>query len=96
MFSSQSKLPLILTAIYLLFALAAFGILFTAGEDESLAGVYVVLLAMPWTPLFTAVIELTGVNNFSLNIFLMVLAVAINASLIYTFFAWITRNKELK
>ncbi len=96
MFKSQSKFPLILTASYLLLALAAFGILFAAGEDESLAGVYVVLVAMPWTPLFTAVIELTGVNHFGLNVFLMLLAVAINASLIYMFFAWITRNKESK
>lgn len=93
-FNSQSKLPIVLTAIYLLISIAAFGVLLAAKEGDSLAGIYVVLVAMPWTPLFTAFTELTGLALFWLNIFLMILGVAINALLIYTFFSWVTRKKN--
>ena len=93
MHNKQSKLPIVLTTVYLLIALAAFGVLFAAKQGDSLAGVYAVLVAMPWTPLFTAFIELSGLDYAWLNILLLILGVMINAVLIYGFFSLITRKK---
>lgn len=94
MFNSQSKLPIVFTSIYLVISAIAFVLMFATMATESLSGIFVVLVAMPWTILFTLLIDAMGVDSIVLSTVLMALGVAVNAAIIYTFFSFITRNKK--
>ena len=54
--SRKSITAVIITGIYVLLVVAAFAVMFLAKEDESLAGIFVVLVAMPWTVLLMSVV----------------------------------------
>ena len=93
MFQSQSKLPLILTSIYLAISILAFILMFVTIESDSLSGIFVVFVAMPWTLLFIPLIDAIGMNSIALNTILMAVGVGINALIIYTLFAFLSRKK---
>ena len=67
--------------------------MFMTMATESLSGIFVVLLAMPWTILFSFLIDSIGIDSIVLNTILMALGVAINALIIYVFFSFVTRKK---
>jgi len=93
MFANQSKLPMILTSIYIAISILAFILMFATMATESLSGIFVVLVAMPWSILFTQLIDIIGSNSIALNTVLMVLGVGINALIIFVFFSFLTRKK---
>ncbi len=93
MFDSKSRLPVILTSIYIIISISAFVLMFMTMATESLSGIFVVLVAMPWTILFSSIIENIGIDSIVLNTILMALGVAIIAFIIYVFFSFVTQKK---
>ena len=93
MFNSQSKVPLICTAIYGVISLMAFIVLFAGIDTDNMSGIFVILVAMPWSTIFTPLIESLGIESMILNALFMAVGVIINALLIYVFFSFITRKK---
>jgi len=93
MFNSQSKMPIISTAIYGVISLMAFVLLFANIDTDNMSGIFVVLVAMPWTIIFAPLIESFGIESMILNALFMAVGVIINALLIYIFFSFITRKK---
>ena len=67
--------------------------MFMTMATESLSGIFVVLVAVPWTILFSSIIESIGIDSIVLNTILMALGVAINALIIYVFFSFVTQKK---
>ena len=81
--NSQSKIPKIMVSIYIIVSLLAFILMFATMATESLAGIFVVFVALPWSILFTSLIDNLAIDSIVLNTFLMAIGVIINASIIY-------------
>lgn len=75
----KSVTAVIVTGIYLLLAAGAFAVMFLAQEDESLAGIFVVLVALPWTFFLTWIIDTFSIDSFIFNTVFSALACIINA-----------------
>lgn len=93
MFNSQSKIPLILTSIYIGVSILAFILMYATMATETFSAIFVVLVAMPWSIFFTQLINDAGTDSNILNLVVMTIGVVINASIIYVFFSFITRKK---
>ena len=88
----KSKTAIVLTIIYLLLVLAAFTLMFTAKQDESLSGIFVVLLAMPWTMLLTWFTDTLGIDSIVFNTVFLALCCILNAVIIYSMVSFIARR----
>ncbi|MGB5308365.1 MAG: hypothetical protein WBN45_05650 [Arenicellales bacterium] len=86
-----SKAAIILTGIYLLLVVAAFSLMLMAKQDESLAGIYVVIVAMPWTILLTWITDTSGIDSFTFNTFFLALGCIFNAVIVYLLIQFIAR-----
>ena len=93
MFKSQSKVPIIITSLYAVLSIMAFVLMFATIYTESLSGIFVVLVAMPWSIYFSPMIDSIGIDSIIITTLFMVVGVMINAFLIYSFFSFITRRK---
>ena len=93
MFNSRSKLPVIVTAIYLLLSLAAFALMFVSMNTDNMAAIFAIFVSLPWSTLFFSLFDASGSDSVVFNTILMLIGVAINASILYVFFSFITRNK---
>jgi hypothetical protein len=82
-FSRKSSVALILTGIYLVLAAAAFAVMFLAEPEDSLAGIFVVLVAMPWTLLLSWVVDAFGIDSLAFNTIFSALSCLLNAGIIY-------------
>ena len=91
-FSQKSSVALILTGIYLVLAAAAFAVMFLAEPDDSLAGIFVVLVAMPWTLLLSWVVDAFGIDSLAFNTTFSALGCLVNAGIIYAVTAFICRR----
>ncbi len=94
MFNSQSKLPFVITSIYIFISILAFILMFMTMATESLSGIFVVLVAMPWALIISQFTNAIGVESIALNAVLMALGVVINAFIIYVFFSFVTRKNK--
>ena len=81
---------LAVAGVYLLLAVLAFAVMFMAGPDESLAGIFVVVVALPWSMMMDPVIGLLGGNQAVITAIMMI-DVIINAGLLYVITSWITK-----
>ena len=88
----KSTTAAIITGIYLLFVVAAFAVMFLAKEDESLAGIFVVLVAMPWTMLLSWIMDILGVVSFVFTTVFSALACMLNAWIIYAVISFFSRR----
>jgi hypothetical protein len=86
-----SKAAIILTGIYLLLVVAAFSLMLMAKQDESLAGIYVVIVAMPWTILLTWITDTPGIDSIIFNTVFLALGCILNAMIIYSLIRYITQ-----
>ena len=91
--SQKSIAAVIITAIYLLLVVGAFAVMFLAKDDESLAGIFVVLVAMPWTILLSWVIDTFSIDSITFNTVFSALACALNAWIIYSVISFLSRRK---
>jgi len=88
----RSIVALIVTGIYILIAVGAFAVMFMAKEDESMAGIFVVLVAMPWTTLLPWTMEYFSLDSIAFNTVFSVLACMLNAWIIYAVISFISRR----
>jgi hypothetical protein len=80
----KSVTAVIITGIYILLAVGAFAVMFLAKEDESLAGIFVVLVAMPWTILLSWITDYFSLDSIVFNTVFSALACMFNAWIIYS------------
>jgi len=90
--SRKSTTAVIITGIYVLLAVAAFALMFLAKEDESLAGIFVVLVAMPWTMLLSWIMDNLGVDSIVFTTVFSALACMLNAWFIYAVISFFSRR----
>lgn len=88
---NKSKTAITLTVIYLLLVVAAFSLMFMAKQDESLAGIYVVLVAMPWTILLSWFTDSLGVDSITFNTVFLAVGCTLNAIILYSLVSFIAR-----
>lgn len=86
-----SKAAIILTGIYLLLVVAAFSLMLMAKQDESLAGIYVVIVAMPWTILLAWITDTLVIDSIIFNTVFLALGCILNAVIIYSLITYITQ-----
>ena len=80
-----------MTGIYLLLVVAAFSLMLMAKQDESLAGIYVVIVAMPWTILLAWISDTLGIDSIIFNTVFLALGCILNAMIIYSLITYITQ-----
>ena len=94
--SQKSTTAVIITGIYILLAVGAFAVMFLAKEDESLAGIFVVLVAMPWTILLSWVVDNLGIDSIVFNTVFSALACILNAWIIYSASSFLSKRSQNK
>ena len=90
--AQKSTTAVIVTAIYILLVVAAFAVMFLAKEDESLAGIFVVLVAMPWTILLTWIVGNLGIDSMIFNTVFSALGCMLNAWIIYSVISFLSKR----
>ena len=94
--SQKSTTAVIITGIYILLVVGAFAVMFLAKEDESLAGIFVVLVAMPWTILLTWIIDNLGMDSMVFNTVFSALGCMLNALIIYSVSSFLSKRSQNK
>ena len=89
----RSVAAVIVTGIYILLVIGAFAVMFMAKEDESLAGIFVVLVAMPWTVLLTWIVDNLGIDSMVFNTAFSALGCMLNAWIIYSVISFLSMKK---
>ena len=88
----KSRLALWLSGIYLLFGLGSWILPLLAGPEDSLSAIFLVLFALPWTMLLTAITDSLQVDSFALNMVVLLAGILLNGWIIYRVFSWISRR----
>ena len=95
----RSKTAITLTALYVLLSLAAAALPLLAKKGESLAGVYLVLVALPWTIVLGRFTARFGIDSIVFNYIFLSLGVFVNAVLLYwtvsAFARWVSAKTNL-
>jgi len=89
--TNKSKIAITLTVFYLLLVVSAFAILFAAKKDDSLAGIFVVMVAMPWSIFLTWLIETLSIESMAFNTVFMAVGCFLNAVILYSSVSFIAR-----
>jgi len=90
--SQKSTTAAIITGIYIVLVVGAFAVMFLAKEDESLAGIFVVLVAMPWTILLSWLVDNFSIDSTVFNTIFSALGCMLNAWIIYTVITFFSRR----
>ena len=90
--SRKSVTAVIVATIYILLAVGAFAVMFMAREDESLAGIFVVLVAMPWIILLSWVTDYFSLDSIVFNTVFSALACMLNAWIIYSAISFLSKR----
>ena len=85
-----SKTAVIITVIYLLLAVFAFFVMFSAKQDESLAGIFAVIVAMPWSIVLSWVVDTFSIDSLGFNTVFLMCGTVLNALILFLFTSWIT------
>lgn len=78
-----SKVAAWTAGLYLVVALAAWVLPWIAKPGESLAGIYVVPLAVPWSYLLGWIMDRTGIDSMVFNSAFLLLGILINTAFLY-------------
>jgi hypothetical protein len=81
--SGRSKAAVMLTAAYLLLALAAAALPLFAKEGDSLANIYFIVFAMPWSLVLMGLTDKFGIDSFVFNYIFLLIGIFINSALLY-------------
>ena len=87
----RSKAALWITAVYVLLSLAAAALPLLAKEGESLAGVYLVLFALPWNIVLGSLVDRFGIDSLVFNYAFLLFGIFINTVLLYWTVSALTR-----
>ncbi len=88
----KSRIAGILAGLYLLLVFAALATLLLAGKDDSLAGIYFILVTFPWTVVLTKVATASHVDSMAFNIIFLLVGGLINGFIIYSVTAFLSRK----
>lgn len=80
---SLSKIALWIAGVYLVVALAAWVLPVIAKPGESLAGIYLVPLAFPWSFLLGRIMDRFGIDSMAFNLAFLLLGILVNAGILY-------------
>ena len=94
--AQKSTTAVIFTSIYLLLVAGAFLVMFLAKEDESLAGIFVVLVAMPWTILLSWIVDSLSIDSMVFNSVFSALGCMLNAWIIYSASSFLSKRSQNK
>lgn len=78
-----SKIALLIIAAYLFLALAALSLPLLAKKGESLAGVYLMPFALPWSIVLGKIIDSVGINSIVFIYAFLLLGISFNAIVLY-------------
>ena len=90
--TQKSKTAIVLTLIYLLLVLGAFAMMLMAKPGESLSGIFVLLVAMPWSMLLTWFTDTPGIDSIVINTIFLALCCILNAVIIHFMISFIARR----
>jgi len=89
---SPSRIATVLTGLYLLLVLAALAILLLAGENDSLAGIYFILITFPWSVALTRVAASLHVDSMLFNTLFLLAGGLVNGFILYRIVSWLSRT----
>ncbi len=76
----------------MILVIASFAVMFLANKDDSLSGIFIVLIAMPWSLLLTWLTGVTGFDSMLFNGLFLALFCLLNATVIYKFISFFSRR----
>ncbi len=88
----KPRIAAILAGLYLLLVFAALAVLLLAGKDDSLAGIYFILITFPWTVVLTKVTTASRVDSMAFNAVFLLIGGLINGFIIYSVTAFLSRK----
>ncbi len=88
--SVRSKLAFWIAGLYLALGLAAWTLPLIAKPSESLAGVYVVMLAFPWSTVLVWLMDGMGIDSVVFSSLFLLLGLFVNGAILYYAIAWVT------
>ena len=92
----RSKAAIGVAAVYALLSLAAAALPLLAKEDESLAGIFLVLLALPWTLALGWLTERWRIDSLSFNYVFLLIGIFVNSIFLYWTVSSLSRWWNLK
>ena len=84
------KIPIIVTAIYLILVVLAIIPIFTS--DDALAGIFAIVLTEPWSSLFDNFLPDSAFDSITGGLLLVTIGAAINAALLYFISRWLVNR----
>ena len=88
----RSKIAIILAGLYLLLVAAALAVLLLAGENDSLAGIFFVLVTFPWSVVLTKVTAAFSMDSMAFNTVFLLVGGLINGGVIYYVVSLLSRK----
>lgn len=88
----RSKAALWVSGIYLIVALAAWSLPLLAKPGESLAGIFLVLVAQPWATVLLWIMDRINIDSFILNMVFMLLSILFNTWALYRVTFWFAQS----
>jgi len=79
----SSKTAVVLTVLYLLVVAAALAVLLLAGKNDSLAGIYFILVTFPWPSVLMWVTRTFHLDSMVFNTLFLLAGSLINGFVIY-------------
>ena len=86
----KSRLAFWIAGFYLAVGLAAWTLPLIAKPGESLAGVYVVMLAFPWSTVLVWMMDGLGFDSMIFSALFLLLGLFANGAILYYAIAWVT------
>jgi hypothetical protein len=86
----RSKLAFWIAGLYLALGLAAWTLPLIARPGQSLAGVYVVMLAFPWSMVLVWLMDGMGIDSVVFSSLFLLLGLFVNGAILYYASAWVT------
>jgi len=86
----RSRFAFWIAGLYLAVGLAAWTLPLIAKPGESLAGVYVAMLAYPWSTVLVWLMDGLGIDSFVLSSLFLLLGLFANGAILYYLLAWVT------
>ena len=81
------KIPIIVTAIYLILVVLAIIPIFIG--DDPLSGIFAIVLTEPWSSLFDSLLPDSAFDSITGGLVLVAIGAAINATLLYFISRWL-------
>ncbi len=86
----RSRFAFWIAGLYLAVGLAAWTLPLLAKAGESLAGVYVAMLAFPWSMVLSRLMDGFGIDSLVFTFLFLLVGLFVNAAVIYYVIAWVT------